>query len=216
MERSFPSFRHTQTGRSYTRMLAGVAVVFLTLGTVSGCAPKVERTSADTTVDLSGRWNDADSRMTAEALISDCLTRPWLGAFEQSQGKKPRVIIGSVVNKTNQHIATEAFVRDLERELTNAGRVVFVAGGNERDEIRGEREDQQYWSSEDTRKRMREEYGADYMLQGVVQTITDKAGNQQVVLYQIDLTLTDLQSNERVWLGNHKIKKEVKHQKARL
>ena len=29
------------------------------------------------TRDLSGRWNDTDSRLTAEALVKDALDRPW-------------------------------------------------------------------------------------------------------------------------------------------
>ena len=39
--------------------------IFILLG---GCAstPKVERKDVDTTIDLSGRWNDADSRMVSE------------------------------------------------------------------------------------------------------------------------------------------------------
>lgn len=186
------------------------------LSLVAGCGTTVKRTSTDTTVDLSGRWNDADSRMTAEALISDCLTKDWLPRFEERTSKKPRVIVGSVVNKTNQHISTDTFIKDLQRELTNSARVTFVSSGSERNEIRDERQDQQYWSSEETRKQMRKEHGADYMLHGTVESISDKADNKQVILYQIDLTLTDLETNEKVWFGNHKIKKEVRNQKARL
>jgi penicillin-binding protein activator len=30
-----------------------------------------------------------------------------------------------------------------------------------------------------------------------------------VIFYQVDATLVDLQSNERVWAGQHKIKKYI-------
>lgn len=184
---------------------------------VGGCGGvKVERINDDEIIDLSGRWNDSDSRITAERLVSDALSRPWVGRFEGEKGTQPRVIVGSIVNKTSQHIATETFVRDLERELTNSGRVIFVAAGNERDEIRGEREDQQYWSNDKTIKQMRNEYGADFMLQGTVNSITDKSGKQQVILYQVDMTMTNLETNERVWFGNSEIRKFVKNQPARL
>ncbi|MFQ5560370.1 MAG: penicillin-binding protein activator LpoB, partial [Nitrospinota bacterium] len=48
---------------------------------VSGCAG-VTRVETDKVVDLSGKWNDTDSRFVAEAMIEDCLKRPWLGKFK--------------------------------------------------------------------------------------------------------------------------------------
>ena len=47
---------------------------------IAGCAstPTVERKEVDTTIDLSGRWNDTDSRLVSEEMIQDCLNRPWL------------------------------------------------------------------------------------------------------------------------------------------
>ena len=53
------------------------------------------------------------------------------------------------------------------------------------------------------------ETGADYMLQGEIQSIEDREGGRSVVFYQVDLRLVDLQSNAKVWVGQHKIKKFV-------
>ena len=47
------------------------------------------------------------------------------------------------------------------------------------------------------------------MMQGVVNSIVDQEGNQKVVFYQTDLELTNLETNEKVWIGNKKIKKVV-------
>jgi hypothetical protein len=47
------------------------------------------------------------------------------------------------------------------------------------------------------------------MLQGDVQAIEDAEGREQVVTYQVDATLLDLESNAKVWVGQHKIKKYV-------
>ena len=54
-----------------------------------------------------------------------------------------------------------------------------------------------------------QELGADYMLIGEINKITDQEGKEKVAFYQVDLTLTDLQSNEKVWLGQKKIKKYI-------
>ncbi len=48
-----------------------------------GCSSSktVTRVETDTTIDLSGDWNDTDSRLVAEEMIRDVLSRPWVGEF---------------------------------------------------------------------------------------------------------------------------------------
>jgi PBP1b-binding outer membrane lipoprotein LpoB len=54
------------------------------------------------------------------------------------------------------------------------------------------------------------EVGADYMLQGVINSIVDEYKREKVVEYQIDLQLTNMETNEVVWIGDKKIKKYIK------
>ena len=70
-------------------------------------------------------------------------------------------------------------------------------------------------ASEATRNEAGQELGADFMLQGQINTIIDAEGNKQVRYYQVDLTLTSLADNRKVWLGQKKIKKYVKNAKVR-
>lgn len=190
-------------------LVAGMALFFGT-----GCASrKVARVSTEETIDLSGRWNDSDSRLVSEEMIKDALERPWLNQFTKTAGKEPRVIVGTVVNKSHEHINVETFVRDLERELTNSGRVFFVASKSERDEVREERLDQAVHSSQETAKEMGQEEGADYMMKGAINTIQDELEGTKVVFYQVDLELIDMANNKKVWLGQKKIKKVVEKSK---
>jgi len=46
-----------------------------------GSSRQVSRIAADTTIDLSGRWNDTDARLVSEEMISDCLSRAWVNDF---------------------------------------------------------------------------------------------------------------------------------------
>jgi uncharacterized protein (TIGR02722 family) len=188
-------------------------ILFLTtlfiISCASGPARTVKRTSADSTIDLSGRWNDTDSRLVAKQMISDVLSRAWLTDFMQASGKKPVVIVGTIRNKTSEHIETETFIRDLQRELINSGKVKFVANRSERSEIRMEKEDQQSNATEDTAKRLAAEKGADFMLKGVMSSITDAVEGRKIVFYQVDLELINIESNETVWIGTKKIKKDI-------
>jgi len=182
-----------------------------------GCAGKqVARIDPGAVTDLSGRWNDTDSRLAANELIQSSLTEPWLRRYtEANGGNAPVVVVGSFNNRTLEHIAVGTFVKDLENAYVRSGAVRVVASPTERSEVRDERKDQQENARADTRARMAQETGAKYMLQGVIEAIEDSEGRERVVFYQIDATLVDLQSNEKVWAGQKKIKKVVTQPRVR-
>jgi len=193
-------------------LLAGILTVFL------GCAStKVERKAVDTTIDLSGRWNDADSRMVAEEMIRDCLDRPWLERYRDTHGgKRPTVIVGRVRNRSHEHINVQTFVKDLERALINSGRVQFVASKGERTGVREERLDQAKHASEETMKGPGQEIGADFMLIGTLNTIRDEEGRKAVMFYQTNLELVNMENNVKAWIGEKKIKKLIKKSRFKL
>lgn len=181
---------------------------------LSACGTSVQRMDSGEVKDVSGKWNDTDSRLVAEEMISDCLARPWYGAAHQALGKNPTVIVGTVKNQSSEHIAVDTFVEDLQRALINSGKVEFVANKNERGEVREERLDQDTNSSEDTRKAHGQETGADYMLSGALNQIVDQESGTAVVFYQTNLKLLDMKSHKIVWNGQKKLKKLVKRSKA--
>lgn len=174
-----------------------------------GQSKSVTRVEPNTTIDLSGDWNDTDSRLVAEEMIKDVIGRPWLGEFSGVKKKSPNVIVGTVKNRTSEHIATVTFIKDLERELINSGRVTFVANKEERSEVRDERADQQENASPETMKRFQQETGADFMLRGDISSIVDQEGGEKVKFYQVNLELVNIETNQKVWIGDKKIKKLV-------
>ncbi len=192
-----------------------MALVAMMAVTLFGCARTVKRISTDEVIDLSGRWNDTDSQLVSEEMVKEVLARPWLAKFMKEKGKNPTVIVGTIKNKTDEHIGIDTFQKDIERELTNSGSVDFVAGKGERDEVRAEREDQQTNAAEDSRKQMYKESGADYMLQGTISKITDAAAGKATFYYAVDMELVDMQRNVKVWFGNKKIKKLISRSGAR-
>jgi hypothetical protein len=171
----------------------------------------VERVDPRETIDLSGRWNDTDSRLVAEEMVKDVLARPWRTRFETQYGKPPRIIVGTIVNRSSEHIASETFINDIERELLNSGLVKLAQGKEFREEIRKERGDQQEFASPETAKKWKKELGADFMLQGTINSIVDQYGKQKTITYQIDLKLTDLETNDISWIGQKKIKKYIEN-----
>lgn len=192
------------------KLLYTLAIAFTTF-TLASCSHKVSRIDPTETPDINGSWNNTDSRLTAEEMIKDCLGREWLKTHNETKGKKPVVIVGMVTNKSHEHIEAETFMKDLERAYINTGKVGLVQGGKKREELRAERADQQTNSSVSTMKKFGMENGADYMLQGSINSIVDAYKRKKTVTYQINLELTNMETNEVVWIGDKKISKYVKN-----
>lgn len=191
------------------------ASVILALS-LAGCSTSVTRMDVAEVKDLSGAWNDTDSQMVATEMMQDVLSREWIGEFKVDQKRKPAVIVGEVRNLSHEHINVSTFVQELQRNLINSGKVKFVASSTEREEVRGERTDQDIHASEATRKAMGKEKGADFMLKGTINTIIDASGRDQLRYYQVNLTLISLVDNEIVWNGEKKIKKFVARSNLRF
>lgn len=182
-----------------------------------GCGKTVKRIESDSVVDLSGRWNDTDSRLVAEEMLNDCLNRPWYQTTLQAKGGQlPTVVVGQVRNKSHEHINVETFIKDMQRTLINSGKVEFVANATEREELRNELASQAGNATDETRKEAGQEIGADLMLTGSLNSIVDQEDGEQVIFYQIDLELTDVQSHRKLWIGDKKIKKYIKKSGLKL
>ncbi len=174
----------------------------------------VQRMDTKETADLSGNWNDTDSRLVAEQMINEVLNAGWLRRFKSnSDGKIPVAVVGKIRNMSDEHINTRTFVKNLERYLVNSGDVDFVASKQERGELRDEIKEQAMYSSDATAKNSGEEIGADVMLQGTINTITDKVEGKAVKYYQVNMELINIETHQKLWIGEKQIKKFVKQSK---
>lgn len=184
---------------------------------ILACGTKVKRMEVEQVKDVSGSWNDTDSREVAKTMIDDCLNGAWYAkALKERGGKDPVVIVGTVRNDSMEHINTNTFIEELQRALINSGKVEFVASKDERGDLREERLDQDEYSSEATRKAFGKEVGADYMLSGVLSDIKDELHGKSVVFYQVNLKLIDIESNKILWNGQKQIKKYVNKKAFKL
>ena len=191
------------------RIFIGTLVV-LTIALINGCANrKITRVDPNETIDLSGRWNDSDSRLVSEEMIGDLLTSAWIPRYLKANDKRPVVVVGLVENKSHEHINSETFIKDVEKAIIRDGNIRLVVAGEKRNELRKERAEQQDYASPETTKKWGKELGADFILQGTINSIVDSYKKQQVVTYQIDLQLTNIETNEVVWMGDKKIKKQI-------
>ena len=148
---------------------------------------------------------DKDSQLVAEEMITDMLSFPWARDFEMKNSTRPTVIIQRIANKSHEHVAIDTFVNDIKRSIIRSGRADFVAGGEERQAIRTERQDQELNAAKG--KEQGQEQAADFALSGSLNSIVDQVGGDRVTFYQVDMKLIDMANNREVWNGQKKIKK---------
>lgn len=189
-----------------------IILIFTAILVITGCQStnnRVTRVSSDLDTDLSGKWNDTDSRLVSEAMIDELLNGRVITNLREEYKRKPTLIVGTISNKTSEHINVESFVKDMERELVNSGSFKVVASSSERIEIRNEKDEQQSNATLETAARLAQETGADIMLIGSIINITDQVDKTKVVYYQVDLELIDLETTEKLWIGSKKHKKVI-------
>lgn len=178
---------------------------------LSACSRSVTRVDPGVAVDLSGRWNDTDSRQVANAMINNLLNSEKFKEYTTALGRKPAIIVGLVRNRTSEHIDTEAYIKRIELALFNSSVADVVESGAFRDKLRVERVNQRDFAKASTVAQWGEETGADLMLFGEMTSETDVYQKQRVVNYITTLFLTNMETNKRVWYGQEEIKKYVKN-----
>jgi hypothetical protein len=182
-----------------------VIVVFVS------CQRSVTRISPEAQIDLSGRWNDSDSRMVAEKMIDELFNSDRFKEYIKASGKKPTIVVGIIKNKTSEHIDAANYVKKFELAIYNSNVADLVESDEFRDKLRQERAEQQDFADPATMARWGKETGADLMLFGEMTSETDTYNKKRVVNYITTLFLTNIETNKRVWYGQHEIKKFVKN-----
>jgi len=80
----------------------------------------VSRVNPDQQIDLSGRWNDSDSRMVAQKMVTDLLNSDKFKDYSKGLNKKPAIIVGLIKNKTSEHIDADNYVKKIELAVYNS------------------------------------------------------------------------------------------------
>src|SRR5688572_17035839 len=194
---------------SNARFIRVVFVSFILVA--SSCQRSVTRVSPDVQIDLSGRWNDSDSRMVADKMINDLFESDRFKEYARENGKKPVLVVGLIRNKTSEHIDAANYIKKFEMAIYNSNVADLVESDEFRDKLRQERAEQQDFADPATMAQWGKETGADLMLFGEMSSETDSYNKQRVVNYITTLFLTDIETNKRVWYGQHEIKKMIKN-----
>src|SRR5690606_13585700 len=101
--------------------------------------------------------------------------------------------------------------KKFEMAIYNSNVADLVESDEIRDQLRKERAEQQDFADPATMARWGKETGANLILFGVMSSEIDEYNKKRVVNYITTLYLTDIETNKRVWYGQHEIKKMVRN-----
>lgn len=193
-----------------------LVVAAVSMVACAGPAQQVRRVDANSQTDLSGRWNDTDAHLVSEALINECFAAGWLPNFMQEQSRKPSVRVRGIVNKTDEHIDAQVFIKNIEAAMVNSGKVrVLAQEGSEMGSMEAEQARATSGHQGDgTPVSVGNETGADFVVAVRMASILDQVEGEQAKFYKINFELISPTSGEKAWIGDKEIKKLITQSKA--
>jgi uncharacterized protein (TIGR02722 family) len=187
--------------------------IFISLGFVSylmftSCGPKAfVKGDYDQDVEkenlLNDQWSETDMQKTVHDMVASILAHPVI-----SQAKSPPVVVvTNLQNKTSEHIDTQSIMDMVRVELMKSGRVRFVDK-----EARGDIDEEYNYQgsgrvSEGTKKGPGGQVGADFIVNGRLDSNVQEVGKDKTVYYKMTLNLTNLKSSIIEWSDNKQIRK---------
>ncbi|MBX2811857.1 MAG: penicillin-binding protein activator LpoB [Myxococcales bacterium] len=207
--------------RSSLILIAAFFMIFETVACSSSTPRRVTRTNPTSVEggDLSGYWNDIDAGQVAQTLTGQLVGAGWLAEhYRASAGdERPVIKLMGVIKRTDDRNVNEQFFgKQIERFLLNSGRVRVVAAAGQEGINTRERERQSVHASDESTKTQQNELGADYTLQTIVnsQNETD-GGGRSVRAYLVNMELVNVETQEKVWIGEKAIRKVIAQSRAR-
>lgn len=152
---------------------------------------------------MNDQWSETDMQVVVKAMVESLVNHPSVANAK----KMPVVMVTNLQNKTSEHIDTQSIMDMVRVELTNSGRVAFV-DKEAREDVQNEYEYQNSGTtSEETKKSNGGQVGADFIINGRLDSIVQEVGKEKTVYYKLTLNLTNLRTNIISWTNQKEIRK---------
>lgn len=190
-----------------------VMTSFLTLVALTGCGHRAYvRGDYDKDVEstnlMNDRWSETDMQKAVQDLVASAQRHDAI-----SNAKRPPIVmVTKLQNKTSEHIDTQSITDMITVELTSTGKVQFVDKAAREDISEEYNYQESGVVSRETKKGKGAQVGADYILNGRIDSIVQEVGRDKSVYYKITLNMTNLSTGLIVWTDHKQIRKLYKKQ----
>ena len=192
-------------------ILAGAMAIF-----ASGCGPKAfvkgEYEDPEKENNMNDLWSETDMQKAVQDLVGSMVQHK-----EIANAKRPPIVmVTKLQNKTSEHIDTQSIMDMVRVELSRGGRVAFV-DKEAREDVADEYNYQNSGMvSEETKKGPGGQIGADFIVNGRLDSIVQEVGKDKSVYYKVTLNLTNLKTNMIVWTDQKQMRKKFRKRSVGL
>lgn len=161
---------------------------------------------------MNDQWSETDMQVSVKTMVSSLVSHQSIA----NANKMPIVMVTNLQNKTSEHIDTQSIMDMVRVELTNSGRVAFV-DKEAREDISKEYDYQgSGMVSDETKKSKGGQIGADFIINGRLDSIVQEVGKEKTVYYKLTLNLTNLKTGIIAWTNHKEIRKAYKKKSVGL
>lgn len=161
---------------------------------------------------MNDQWSETDMQVSVKTMVTSLVNHQSIA----NASKMPIVMVTNLQNKTSEHIDTQSIMDMVRVELTNSGRVAFV-DKEAREDISKEYDYQSSGMvSDETKKTKGGQIGADFIINGRLDSIVQEIGKEKTVYYKLTLNMTNLKTGIIAWTNHKEIRKAYKKKSVGL
>jgi len=159
---------------------------------------------------LNDKWSESDMQNAVKDLVASAVAHPAIANAK----RPPIVMVTRLQNKTSEHIDTQSITDMMTVDLMKSGKVTFVDKAA-RDDIQEEYDYQASGTtSRETQKSKGGQVGADFIMNGRLDSIVQEAGRDKTVYYKLTMNMTNLKTGLIVWTDHKELRKDFKKQRV--
>jgi uncharacterized protein (TIGR02722 family) len=184
---------------------------------LTGCGPtaftKGDYDNVENENLLNDQWSETDMQKVVKKLVDSMVNSRTI----QKADKPPIVIVTKLENKAaTEHIDTQNITDMIKVELSRTGAVQFIDKEAREDAAKEYEYNDSGMVDAASKKGKGKQTGADYILNGRLDSIVQEVGKDKTVYYKITLNLTNLSTNVSVWSDHDQIRKVFKKKRISL
>lgn len=161
---------------------------------------------------MDDRWSETDMQKVVEDLVGKMTKHRVI----KNAKTPPIVMVTRLQNKTSEHIDTQSIMDMVRVELSNDGSVRFVDKAAREDVAEEYDYQNSGMVSKETQKSKGGQIGADFIINGRLDSIVKDINKQKTVYYKVTLNLTNLKTNIIEWTGYKELRKQYKKRRMGL
>ncbi|KYG60662.1 penicillin-binding protein activator LpoB [Bdellovibrio bacteriovorus] len=155
---------------------------------------------------MNDQWSETDMQKAVADLVASLMNAPAINNAK----KMPVVMVTGLQNKTSEHIDTQSIMDMVRVELMKSGKVGFI-DKEARQDISDEYNYQNSGMVEqESKKGPGGQIGADFIINGRLDSIVQEVGKDKSVYYKLTLNLTNLKTSMITWSDQKQIRKTFK------